>query len=249
MKFTMLAAEPRRGIVALEAAHTSDPTLDATIVLFEAVVQVGAGPVSNGLTKYKCGSLWGRSHTHPLSPARGRISWWPGPNGRTRSPPSCRDDRSASHRSGSRTDRWPDTGRSSGRGPSDRSRRDTNSPRSTTRSEPALAEVGAYDRQKLCLQVPRGLVAHLDPAQRHDLAQVAQGQPIPHPVEHHEGDDIAGKAGPVQHPAAALVELPSAIPAAEPPVAARRHLRTLCHRGRGTAHAFHKPLRPPLRCP
>ena len=69
--------------------------------------------------------------------------------------------------------------------------------------------------------------------------QIAQGQPVVPPAEHHEGDDVAGQAGPVQHAAAALVELPAAGPAAEPPVATRRHFRPLCHSLRATAHAVH----------
>ena len=45
----MLATEAVRSVMALEAAHTSDPALDATMVLFKAVVQVGTRPVPDGL--------------------------------------------------------------------------------------------------------------------------------------------------------------------------------------------------------
>ena len=48
-EFAVLLAEAVGGIVALEAAHTSDPALDAAMILFETVVQVGAGPVPDGL--------------------------------------------------------------------------------------------------------------------------------------------------------------------------------------------------------
>ena len=85
--------------------------------------------------------------------------------------------------------------------------------------------------------VAEGLMAHLDPAQRHDLAQVAQGQPEVPPAEHHEGDDVAGQAGAVQHAAAALVELPPAGPAAEAAIILCRKLRPLGHGRRATAHA------------
>ena len=44
-EFTMLATEAVGGTVALETAHASDPALNAAMVLFEAVVQVGAGAV------------------------------------------------------------------------------------------------------------------------------------------------------------------------------------------------------------
>ena len=44
----MLAAEAADRVMALEAAHTLDPALDAAMVLLEALVQVGAGPVMDG---------------------------------------------------------------------------------------------------------------------------------------------------------------------------------------------------------
>ena len=115
-------------------------------------------------------------------------------------------------------------------------------PRSEALPEPALAELIAHDRQQLRLPVAVGFVAHLDPTQRHDLAQVAQRQPVAEPAEHHEGNDVAGQAGPVQHAAAALVELPPAGTAAEPPLAASRHLPPLGHGRRPTAHAVHPEI-------
>ena len=39
-EFTMLAAEPAGGVVALEAAQPSDPALDAAMILLKAIVQV-----------------------------------------------------------------------------------------------------------------------------------------------------------------------------------------------------------------
>ena len=48
-KFAVLAAGAVGGVVVLEAAHTSDPPLDATMALFKAVVQGGTGPVPSGL--------------------------------------------------------------------------------------------------------------------------------------------------------------------------------------------------------
>ena len=50
-----------------------------------------------------------------------------------------------------------------------------------------------------------------DSTQRQDLAQATERQPVAHPAEHHEGDDVAGQAGPVQHTATALVKLPPAV--------------------------------------
>jgi hypothetical protein len=92
-------------------------------------------------------------------------------------------------------------------------------------------------------------VANLDPAQRHDLAQVAQGQPVAQPAEHHEGNDVARQRGPVQHAATALVELPAAVPAAEAAIAARRHLSPLRHRHGLTPHAVHLDTPPAVTLP
>jgi hypothetical protein len=44
-EFIMLSAKARRRVMILEAAHTSDASLDAAVILFEPVVQVGARPV------------------------------------------------------------------------------------------------------------------------------------------------------------------------------------------------------------
>jgi hypothetical protein len=93
--------------------------------------------------------------------------------------------------------------------------------------------------KQLRLPVADGFMAHLDPAQSHDLAQVAQGQPVAQPAEHDEGNDVAWQRGPVQHAATALVELPAAVPAAEAAIAARRHPSPLRHRHGLTPHAVH----------
>ncbi len=123
----MLATEAAGSLMALEAAHTSDPALDAAMVLFKAVVQVGTRPVPDGPCPARCGSLWGRSHGHPSSLGPGDIPWSLAPSGRRLSPLACRGARSASRRSGYRSGRSPDTGRSSCRGPSGRSRQHTSS--------------------------------------------------------------------------------------------------------------------------
>jgi hypothetical protein len=41
----VLAREERSGLIGFEAPHTSDPALDAAVVLFEPVIQVSARPV------------------------------------------------------------------------------------------------------------------------------------------------------------------------------------------------------------
>jgi hypothetical protein len=51
-EFAMLATEAGSGIVALEAAHTSDPAFDPTMVLFKTVVQVGVGSMADRPTQH-----------------------------------------------------------------------------------------------------------------------------------------------------------------------------------------------------
>jgi len=108
---------------------------------------------------------------------------------------------------------------------------------------PALAEFLAHDRQQLRFPIPDGLVAQLDAAQQQDLAQVAQRQSTAQAAEHHEGDDVAGQADPVQHSAAALIELPAAVPAAEPAITLGCDLWPLGHSLRATADTLH-PIHP-----
>ena len=43
----MRATEAGSGVVALEAPHTSDSALDAAMVLFKTIVQVGVGPMAD----------------------------------------------------------------------------------------------------------------------------------------------------------------------------------------------------------
>jgi hypothetical protein len=44
-QFAVLSAEDTGGLIGFEAPHTSDPTLDAAVVLLQPVIQVGACPV------------------------------------------------------------------------------------------------------------------------------------------------------------------------------------------------------------
>ncbi len=238
-KFAVLPAEAMGGVVALEAAHTSDPALDAAMVLLKAVVEVGAGAVADRLAQHaadrpRVGAVAVRRH--PVRPEA-----------------HDRSRRAEERLGGTHVPVLAEHGVDQVSVPIDRpvevdpAATDLQvglvnipaAPAAAPRAVPALAERVAHDRQQLRLPIANGLMAHLDPAQRHDLAQVAERQPIAQPAEHHEGDDVAGQAGPVQHACAALVELPPAGPAAEPPVAARRHLPPLGHGGRPTAHAVH----------
>ncbi len=106
-----------------------------------------------------------------------------------------------------------------------------------------FAQRVAHDGQQVHLPVADSLVAYLDPAQRHNLARIPQRQPVAQPTEHHEGDDVAWQAAPVQHSAAALIELPPAIAA---PLASCRELPALSHRRGATVNAIHSRASLPL---
>ena len=43
----MLSAEPVGRVMLLEAAHTSDPSLDPSMVLFKSIIQVDVRPVAD----------------------------------------------------------------------------------------------------------------------------------------------------------------------------------------------------------
>ena len=108
---------------------------------------------------------------------------------------------------------------------------------------PASPEFAGQGRRELGVPVPHRLVAEHEAAVEEHLAEVAQGQAVAQPPQHHQGDDVGRVLRPVQHAGAGLVELPAAVTAAEPAVALGGALRPLRHRRRAAAHAVHP--RPP----
>ena len=46
-EFIVLSAEPLCCVMLLEAAHSSDPSLDPAMVLFKSIIQVNARPVTD----------------------------------------------------------------------------------------------------------------------------------------------------------------------------------------------------------
>ena len=172
-EFAVLPAEAVGGVVALEAAHTSDPALDAAMVLLEAIVQVGAGAVPDRLAQHaadrpRVGAMPVRRH--PVrSEALGR--------------PGRAEERLgrlhvavlAEHRVdqvAAAVDRPIQVGPAA----ADLQIRLIDVPSGAGAAPPAMpafAQLVAHDGQQLRLPIPDGLVADLDPAQRHDLAQVA----------------------------------------------------------------------------
>src|SRR5205085_10646326 len=98
-------------------------------------------------------------------------------------------------------------------------------------------------RGELSFPVPDGLIAEHEAAHGKHLGQIAQAQLVAQAPEHHERDDIGWILGPVQHAAAALVELLAARAAAEPAIALGGALRSLRD---GFRPAFQAPHpRPP----
>src|SRR4028118_1159529 len=72
------------------------------------------------------------------------------------------------------------------------------------------------DGRELRLPLAYRLVAEHDAALEEHLAEVAQGQAVAQPPQHHEGDDVARVLRPVQQAGTALIELPATVAAAAP---------------------------------
>lgn len=251
-EFAVFSTEALGGIMAFEASHTSDPALDAAMVLFKTIVQVGTGPVPHGLAQHGADCSGVGAMTVCRDPVRSKA------HGRPRRAEEGLGRLHITMLAQLRVDQVsvpvdrpvevapPAANFQVGLVdiPAD--------PGSAPGSVTPFAQRVAHDRQQLCLPVADSLMADFDPAYRHDLTQIPQGQPIAQPAEHDEGDDVAWQAGPVQDAIAALVELSPAVPAAEPPVASRCDLPPLRHRLRATVHAVHPaspgfPV-PRLRC-
>ena len=78
----MLATEAAGGVMALEAARTSAPVLDAAMILRDGC----SGRHWSGAARSRQvlrGSPLGRSHGRPFVTRAGRKPWSPWPSGRT----------------------------------------------------------------------------------------------------------------------------------------------------------------------
>src|SRR5215210_1250340 len=91
------------------------------------------------------------------------------------------------------------------------------------------------DSERRC---PDDAYAEHDATHGEHLRQIAQAQLVAQTPEHHEGDDVGRVLRPVQHAAAALVELLAARAAAEPAIALGGALGSL---GDGLRSAFQAP--------
>jgi hypothetical protein len=78
------------------------------------------------------------------------------------------------------------------------------------------------DGSKLRVPLAVSFIAKEDAALQEHLAEVLQCEAVEQAPEYDQGNDVARILGPVQHAAAALVELATTIAAAEAPVALRR---------------------------
>jgi hypothetical protein len=83
-------------------------------------------------------------------------------------------------------------------------------------------------------------VADLDPARRHDITQITQGQSVAQPAEHNKGNNVARQAGSVQHATATLVKLAHGDTAPPPKAHLTQHL-TEPHLADGEARVYREP--------
>src|SRR3954469_12474285 len=88
-------------------------------------------------------------------------------------------------------------------------------------------------------------MAEHDAALEEHLAEVAQGEAVAQPPQHHERDDVGRVLRAVQQNTGALVVLLAAVAAAEPAIPLGGASRPLRHRGRAAGHTVHP--RPPRR--
>jgi hypothetical protein len=108
---------------------------------------------------------------------------------------------------------------------------------------PPFAQRISQDRQQFRIPIPNRLMANDEPAEQEHFAQIPERQPIAQTAENHKADDVARKGGPVQHAVTALVELPTAVPAAKPLVALSRDLTTLRNRRGATTDTIYTEIR------
>jgi hypothetical protein len=57
-EFAVLSAEPVGRAMLLEAAHTSDPSLDPAMVLFKSIIQIDARPVADVVAQRRADRSW-----------------------------------------------------------------------------------------------------------------------------------------------------------------------------------------------
>src|SRR5689334_25000130 len=102
-----------------------------------------------------------------------------------------------------------------------------------------LAEFRGQDGCELRLPLADGFVTEDDAALQEHLAEILEREAVAQPPEHDQGDDIARILRPVQHPAAALIELPAAVAAAKAPIAPGGAVPPLRDARGAAADAFH----------
>jgi hypothetical protein len=77
-EFAVFSTEAPGGIMAFEASHTSDPALDAAMVLFKTIVQIGALPVPHGLARHDANRSGVGAMTVCRDPVRSKAPGRPG---------------------------------------------------------------------------------------------------------------------------------------------------------------------------
>src|SRR5215471_21365396 len=206
-EFIVLSAEPVCRIMLLEAAHTSDPSLDSAMVLFKSIIQVDARPVADLAAQRRTDRARVRVVPVGSHPVRHKAGNRP-----------CRAEEplSRSHVTGlaqHRVDEVPvaiDRPIQVAPAAMDLEVGFIDIPalaRTASCAVTPLAQHLAHHGQQLRLPLPDALMADGEPTQEHDLAEIPQCQPVAQPTEHHEGDDVARERRPIEDTVAALVEL------------------------------------------
>jgi hypothetical protein len=229
-EFIVLSAEPVGRAMLLEAAHTSDPSLDPTMVLFKSIVQIDARPVTDVAAQRRADRAWVGIMPVGCHAVRHKAG---------NRPCGAEELLGCSHVTGRAQHRVDEVPVAIDR-PIQVAPAAMNLEvgfvdvptlaRAASCAVTPLAQRLTDHRQQLRLPLPDALVAHGEPAQEQDLAEIPQCQPVAQPAEHHERYDVARQRRSIADTVAALVELLAAVPAAEPTIALCCQVWPLGHR-------------------
>jgi hypothetical protein len=114
-----------------------------------------------------------------------------------------------------------------------------------TAATPAAAKIVDQRRRQFRLPIANRLVGEFDTADKGHLREIAQAQFVTQSPEHNERDDIGRILGAIQRPTSSFVELLATVAATEPQVAVRGALWPLRNRRSAAGRAFHPPCSRP----
>src|SRR5215217_3391396 len=236
------STEPIRGVECLEAAHTSDPAFHAPMILLQPIVLIGAGSVLDVSAQRRTD----RARIGAVSVRGDAVRDHAG--GELRGAKECLRRRPVAmlgehgiNQIAIAVDRTVEIAPVA----ANLQIRLIDVPRPASSASPTTtpwSQLIGQNGREFRFPVADGLVAEDDAALEEHLAEVVQREAVAQAPEHHERDDVARILGPVQHAAAALIELPAAVAAAKAPVALRRAIPPLRGGRRATVDAFHPGL-------